>query len=276
MNKNLEPREVERPFIGRWMRTSLELIVRSPVQFGLIVVLLMCLDNGVVELASGYRIEKLWANALGSLLLGFIWVFIAALARGADETSRTWSALAQFIRPRVWVGAVASAAVAVCFELMVRWLLNGVTGLDSITSLRHGKPTSFLQHPGDVVSAISHDAMFFTAVFEPFYFPLLAAIPGISPRQAHSLSMFASRKNGKIEILLGVGIVVVAMATLAQIAPVFGLIDAATVLFVGVFNYVAYRDVFERRSGNAPLQVAVGRMRPTFSDRQEGLAPKAP
>jgi hypothetical protein len=88
--------------------------------------------------------------------------------------------------------------------------------------------------------------------------------------------MFGSRKNGKIEILLGVGIVVVAMATLAQIAPVFGLIDATTVLFVGVFNYVAYRDVFERRSGNAPLQVAVGRMRPTFSDRQEGLAPKAP
>lgn len=255
MHRSIEPREVERPFIGRWMRTTLELIVRSPLQFGLVVVLLICLDNAVVEFASGYRVEKLWANALGSLLLGFIWVFIAALARGADEASRTWSALAQFIRPRVWMGAVASAAAAVCFELIVRWLLNGATGLDRITGLHHGTPTSFLQHPGDFVSAISHDAMFFTAVFEPFYFPLLALIPGISPREAHSLSTWAARKNGRMEILLGVGIVVVATATLAEVAPVFGLIDAATLLFAGVFNYVAYRDVFERRSGNVPQEI---------------------
>jgi hypothetical protein len=258
MKNSLEPRAVDRPFIGRWMRTTLALIVRSPVQFGLVVVLLLCLDNAVVELASGYRVSRLWANALGSLLLGFIWVFIAALGRGADESSRTWSALAQFIRPRVWVGAIASAAAAVCFELLVRWLLNGVTGLERITGLHHGKPTSFLQHPGDFVSAISHDAMFFTAVFEPFYFPLLALIPGIPPRQAHSLSMWAARKNGAMEILLGVGIVVVASAALAQIAPVFGLIDAATLLFIGVFNYVAYRDVFERRSDTAPQAIKQG------------------
>jgi hypothetical protein len=63
-------------------------------------------------------------------------------------------------------------------------------------------------------------------------------------------------RNGSIEILLGVGIVVVATALVAEFAPVFGLIDAATLLFVGVFNYVAYRDVFERRSDNAPLPVA--------------------
>jgi hypothetical protein len=267
MNDTLEPREVERPFIGRWMRTTLGLIVRSPVQFGLIVVLLIGLDSAVVEFASGYRVEKLWANGLGSLLLGFTWVFIAALARGADEASRTLSALAQFIRPRVWMGAVASAAAAVCFELMVRWLLNGVTGLDRITGLHHGKPTPFLQHPGDFVSAISHDAMLFTAVFEPFYFPLLAAIPDISPLRALFLSMSAARKNGSMEILLGVGIVVVAAAALAQIAPVLGLIDAATVLFVGVFNYVAYRDVFERRSGNAPAIKKAPRSLPAPIDR---------
>ena len=256
MKNILEPRQVERPFIGRWMRSSLQLIVRSPVQFGLVVVLLICLDNAVVKLAGGYRVPKLWANGFGSLLLGFTWVFIAALARGADESSRTWSALAQFVRPRVWLGAVASAAAAFCFELVVAWLFNGVTGLDGMTGLRHGKPVSFVQHPGDVVGAIAHDAMFFTAVFEPFYFPLLAAVPQLSPPEAYSLSKFAARKNGSIEILLGIGIVVVAAALLAQFTPVFGLIDAATVLFVGVFNYVAYRDVFERRADNAPLPVA--------------------
>jgi hypothetical protein len=70
--------------------------------------------------------------------------------------------------------------------------------------------------------------------------------------------MWAARKNGAMEILLGVGIVVVASAALAQIAPVFGLIDAATLLFIGVFNYVAYRDVFERCSDTAPQAIKQG------------------
>ena len=45
MKNILEPREVERPFIGRWMRSSLQLIVRSPVQFGLVVVLLLVIGG---------------------------------------------------------------------------------------------------------------------------------------------------------------------------------------------------------------------------------------
>ena len=251
MNVSLEPRKVERPFIGRWLRTSLDLIVRSPVQFGLVIVLLVCLDNAVVQLASGYRIEKLWTYSFGSLLLGFVWVFVAALARGADDAARTWSALAQFVRPKVWAGAVASAAVAVGFELIVDWLLGGVTGL------HHRNSAAFLRHPGDFAEAIAHDAIFFTVFFTPFYFPLLALIPDISPLRAQSLSISAARKNGNIEILLGVGIIVVPAAALSEVAPVFGLVDAVTVLFLGVFNYVAYRDVFERRPGNAPQLAGV-------------------
>ena len=249
MNPTLEPREVERPFIGRWLRTSLALIVRSPVQFGLLIVLLVCFDNAIVDVAGGLRVAKLWSNAFGALLLGLIWVFIAALARGADDASRVWSALAQLLRVRVWAGALVSTAGAAAFNFVVGWVLDGATGL------HYSKSVPFPQHPGDVVAAIARNAAIFTVFFEPFYFPLLALIPDIPPRLARSLSMSAGRKNGTVAILLGVGIVVVAAAALAEIVPLFGLTEALAVVFVGVFNYVAYRDVFERRDTNVPQAV---------------------
>lgn len=35
--------------------------------------------------------------------------------------------------------------------------------------------------------------------------------------------------------------------------PLFGMTNAAFLVFMGVFNYVVYRDIFERRAQNAPL-----------------------
>jgi hypothetical protein len=84
---------------------------------------------------------------------------------------------------------------------------------------------------------------------------LLTLIPDIPPQLALSLSRSAGRKNGTIEILLGVGIVIIAAAALSEVAPVYGLTAAVAVVFVGVFNYVAYRDVFERRDTNLPQAI---------------------
>jgi hypothetical protein len=93
VNQTFEPRKVERPFIGRWLGTSLRLLIRSPLHFGSVIVFLVCIDNALAQLATNYRIGAIWAHAAGSLLLGLVWIFVAALARGADAASRTWSAL---------------------------------------------------------------------------------------------------------------------------------------------------------------------------------------
>jgi len=38
--------------------------------------------------------------------------------------------------------------------------------------------------------------------------------------------------------------------------PAFGLTSAVFIVFIGVLNYVAYRDIFERQSENSPKAVA--------------------
>jgi hypothetical protein len=37
--------------------------------------------------------------------------------------------------------------------------------------------------------------------------------------------------------------------------PLFGFTEVVAVVFVGVFDYVAYRDVFERRDTNVPQTI---------------------
>jgi hypothetical protein len=41
-------------------------------------------------------------------------------------------------------------------------------------------------------------------------------------------------------------------------APAYGLTIAAWIVFVGVLNYVAYRDIFEGQSANLPKSAAAG------------------
>lgn len=259
MNQTFEPRNVERPFIGRWLRTSLQLLIRSPLHFGSVIVFLVCIDNAVAQLATNYRIGAIWAHAVGSLLLGLVWVFVAALARGADDASRTWSALLHVAKPRVWVGASTSAAVIVCIQIVFQWALAG--------ALRaHGHVFSgLIEHPGDLVSCMDVDAAFVSLFFDPFYFPLLALVPGIAAMDARSLSKHAAHKNGSVAIILGAGLIIVPPIMVAEVVPVFGLILATTLTFLGVFNYVAYRDVFERRADNEPQRSGV--LLPTPAER---------
>jgi hypothetical protein len=249
VNQTFEPRKVERPFIGRWLGTSLRLLIRSPLHFGSAIVFLVCIDNAVAQLATTYRIGAIWAHAVGSLLLGLVWVFIAALARGADDPSRIGSALRHVVQPKVWIGASASAAVIVCMQMVFLWTLAGAIRT-------HGHMFSeTLEQPGDLVACIDVDAAFVSLFFDPFYFPLLALVPGIAAMDARSLSKRAARINGSVVISLGFGLIIVPPILVAEVVPVFGLILATTLTFLGVFNYVAYRDVFERRADNEPQRV---------------------
>jgi hypothetical protein len=44
--------------------------------------------------------------------------------------------------------------------------------------------------------------------------------------------------------------------------PAYGLTNALWIVFVGVLNYVAYRDIFERRSANFPRTAAAANIVP--------------
>jgi hypothetical protein len=58
MNATLDPREVDKPFVRRWLRAALALLIRSPFRFGILIAVLGCLDTSAVNLANGYVIER--------------------------------------------------------------------------------------------------------------------------------------------------------------------------------------------------------------------------
>ena len=62
--------------------------------------------------------------------------------------------------------------------------------------------------------------------------------------------------NGSITLIMLIGILVLTAGTIASAVPAYGMTTAAFLVFIGVLNYVAYRDIFERRSGNLPEQAA--------------------
>lgn len=246
MTNNLEPREVERPFIGRWLRMTVELIVRSPFRFGIMIAFLTSLDNGVVTLAKGVSVEKFWIDRIGDMLLPTLWVLTSALARGADDTSSTWVAFAPFRHKRVWLASIGSAALIVSLDILLAWALHGAGNFGPF------RPVPYLQHPGDLTESIARNAYLFVVAFGPCYFPLLALAPEASPWRCRLLSRQASKLNGELVIWLIAAIVVLSTGVLASIAPAYGLTNSLLVVFLGVFNYVVYRDIFERRSGNLP------------------------
>lgn len=56
-------------------------------------------------------------------------------------------------------------------------------------------------------------------------------------------------------MMLFVGITALTADAISSVVPAYGMPMAATIVFLGVFNYVAYRDIFKRRSGNLPKAV---------------------
>lgn len=62
-----------------------------------------------------------------------------------------------------------------------------------------------------------------------------------------------------------VGVITFGAASLASVLPLYGMTDAALLVFLGVLNYVAYRDIFERRSGNLPKMTELLQVGPTHA-----------
>jgi hypothetical protein len=177
-------------------------------------------------------------------MLPLVWVFIAALARGADDASQTWKAFAGFAYFKVWMSALVVGIGLVALNWVIWWLM-GVTASRGSAVL-----------PGRFLESTGAQAWMVTAAAGICYFPLLVLQPALSLTEARRPSRDANDINGRRTISwLIVGMMCV-LAPFSLFVPAFGMTTAAWIVFMGILNYVAYRDIFERRSANLPETVA--------------------
>lgn len=116
-------------------------------------------------------------------------------------------------------------------------------------------PPAYLQHQGDFLASIEASVVLIVGSVGLTYCPLLALVPGLSALYASSLSKKADKINGLVTILTMTGILAIGAIYLSSAIPAYGMTTAAFLVFFGVLNYVAYRDIFERRSENLPKQI---------------------
>jgi hypothetical protein len=246
VSTQLEPHEVDKPYLRRWLRDTAELFIRSPLRFGLLIAALGWLDTSAVNM-TGLVIEKQWVQRFGMVLLPVVWTAVSAVARGADDASQTWAAVRSLARRTVWSGALTVGAVIAGLNWIVSWSLGGLVHL-----MVPARPAPYLHRPGELLESTGVNAVLVVAFVGLCYFPLLVLIPDISSSIARDLSSRASSLNDRVTMFLFVGTTALIADWLASVAPAYGMTMAATIVFLGVFNYVAYRDIFERRSGNLP------------------------
>jgi hypothetical protein len=246
----LEPREVEKPFLRRWTHMTTQLLVRSPIRFGLMIAALGVLDHAAIAVAENSQIQRPWADRLGTLLLPPLWVLVGALARGADDRRRSADALLALTRARVWWGALRAGATLAAFLWIISWALQGLGGLTG-----SHRPQGYLRHPGELLTSIVVNVAILQCWVGLCYCPLLVLQPQLDVTEALHLSRRASELNGRTLLFLFLSVVALAGVTVATVLPLYGMTVAAVLAFPGILNYVAYRDIFERRSENAPERV---------------------
>ncbi len=245
MSHYLEPREVERPFSKRWIRMTLQLMGRSPARFGIVIAFLGWLDTSVIKWTSGFVVPSIWFERLGLFVVPLFLAIVVANARGADDARQTWKAFAGFSRPTLWAGAVGLGAMMVGVQWIVTWLLD-------VRSL--AERNKYSHHPGEFLTTFAAQAAFFCAVAGICYIPLLVFEPELSEREARQLSRVAMRINQERVIILLLICWALATNSIGML-PTYGIAEAASLVFLGTLSYVAYRDIFERRSENRPATV---------------------
>jgi hypothetical protein len=246
----LEPHEVDKPYLRRWLWETLGLFVRSPLRFGLLVAVLGWLDTSAVNVTEGLVIDRLWADRFGMVLLPVVWTVVSAIARGADDASQTWAAIRSLARRRVWSGALTTGAVIAVLNWIVFWSLGGLIRL-----VIPARTTPYLHHPGELIESIGSQAVLVFVFVGLCYFPLLVLIPDMPSSTARHLSHRALALNDRMTMLVCVGTVALIGDSVSSVVPAYGMTMAACIVFLGVFYYVAYRDIFERRSSNLPKAV---------------------
>ncbi len=250
MYATLEPREVDKPFVRRWIRAALALLMRSPLRFGVLIALLAGLDTLAVHLADGYVIEKIWIDRLGIVTLPLLWVLVSAVARGADVNGETLQSFSQLGRRSVWVGALGVGVGMATVSWFFHSLFHGFGPMP----LRDSR--AYLQHQGDFLASVEGGVVLMVGAAGLAYCSLLALVPELSAPHARSLALRADRINGLPTIIFMTAVLAISAVYVTSAAPAYGMTTAAFLVFLGVLNYVAYRDMFERRADNLPQQAA--------------------
>jgi hypothetical protein len=252
MGAFLEPREVAKPFAKRWLRTAWQLFVRSPIRFSILIALLGWLDASTVKITEGFVVPKIWIQRLGMLLLPLLFAFIAAVARGADDSAQTWKTFYVFGRARIWLGALGAGATLVAFQIVIVYILDAFLG----TFANYDK---YSHSPGGLLASFGAQSLQVSMWVGLCYSPLLVFWPDLSPTEARRLSRTATEVNDSTQ-MLNVVIIMTCLAIPLSLIPSYGMTEAAWLVFMGIVNYVAYRDIFERRDQNLPVtaRVALG------------------
>jgi|HubBroStandDraft_5_1064220.scaffolds.fasta_scaffold11183_4 hypothetical protein len=243
MSDLFEPREVERPFGLRWLKMALQLLVRCPLRFGVIVAALAWLDSSVEGLADGMSIRKMWVDWAALLLLPLLYTFVGAIARGADDPRQTWRAFSGFLGRRLWAGALGAGALMVSIQVAVLWLMQAYPELE------------YRNAPGHFLVSFETQTCVVCMDLGLCFFPLLAFASVVPASELRRVSRSAQALNGATEISRLLIIMLVPAAAL-DLVPSFGIGQAVWLVFMGTVSYVAYRDIFERRSGNVPTMEA--------------------
>jgi hypothetical protein len=253
MSAFLEPREVAKPFAKRWLRTSLQLFVRSPIRFSILIALLGWLDASTVKVTDGFVIPKIWIQRLGMLLLPLLFAFISAVARGADDTAQTWKTFYVFGRARIWIGALGAGAAIVAFQVVIFFIMEVFFG--SLSDSDYGK---YSHSPGDMLMSFGAQTGLVSLSVGLCYAPLLVFWPDLSTKEARRLSWSATQVNN-LRQMNNVVLIMLLIAVPLSLIPSYGMTEAAWLVFMGILNYVAYRDIFEQRDQNLPATARAAR-----------------
>lgn len=253
MNTALEPRTVEKPFIRRWLCLTFALLVRAPLRFGLAIAVLAALDAVAIRICAGVTSDRAMTGRVAIVFLPILWVAICALTRGADDPGRSGEALRGLLSRKLWIATLTGSFLLLWITLLVSWSMHDIPELLGLPPA----PDPYVQQSEPFVAALLTNVMIVTIGLEPYYAPLLALGPGLSHGQACFLSKKAAAKNGRVAVWAFVCAAVFCAHVVSYIVPAQGLVVAAFIVFMGVFDYVAYRDIFERRSENVPLAAGI-------------------
>jgi hypothetical protein len=246
----MEPRQVEKPFVKRWLRMTWQLFLRSPIRFGILIALFGWVDYSAVKVADGLVFPRIWVTRSGMLLLPLLWVVVGAVAKGADDSGQTWTALRELTQVRLWKKALIPGLVLIAWSVAIFIIFEAFFGSPASPPAQ-----ASVHEPGMLLQTVAAQGWLVASVFGICYAPLLVFWPQLSFKETEKLSRSASAINGSSQInWLIVGVLCVGAPL--DLLPTYGLGDAALVVFMGTLNYVAYRDIFERRDENLPVSVA--------------------
>lgn len=251
MSTTLEPREVDRPFLRRWLMAAVELLLRAPIRFGLIIALIGVLDTSAVNVVRSQPALSLWLDRCGIVALPIVFVLVSAIARGVDDAQATWSAISQLKRGSVWMGALAAGLLVASVTLFLATSLRGAH--DALV-----KPAaSHYWDSGQFAGSMTSNIVLLYVFTGLCFYPLLVFAPTVPVRSIFMMSRTAADLNGGVVVAFFVAAVAITADALALVFPAFGMTTAVFIVFLGIFNYVAYRDIFERRADNRPAPSAV-------------------